>query len=307
MRKNPFVAFNLKFDINRVIIMQLVNDPFKPEFWRIYAKERKKSFANHKITTAKKWDGLAGHYRKYEQDDDFRRDQQWIIEQMHACHLLQPEYSVIDVACGPGTHCFHFARQCKRVTALDVSPKMIAQLEAKKQEQQAENIEVVCSDFHRYKTEEKFDLVFVSMSPILNELNAVDRLLALSSRYLALVYWAGVRDNPLYNHCYEMIFSEPYVWDPLDIVAIFNYLYTLGFSPEISFQHALWKRHDTLENTLQHTLWHLEFYRPLSTAEKGLVRKYLLEQADESGVVSYETRVRKGFVILDQAAGIDDK
>ena len=286
--------------------MQFDNDPFKPDFWLLYAKERKKSFANRKITTAKKWDGLAKHYRKYEQDDDFRKDQQWIIEQLHTRHLLQPEYSVIDVACGPGTHCFHFARQCKRVTALDVSPKMIARLEARKIEQQAENIEVVCGDFYQYKTEEKYDLVFVSMSPILNELSAVDCLLELSSRYLALIYWAGVRDNPLYNHCYEMIFHEPYLWDPLDIVAIFNYLYTLGFSPEISFQHALWKRHDTLENTFHHTLWHLEFYRPLTPTEKEMVHNYLLEQVDKQGMVSYKTRVRKGCIILDQKAGIDD-
>lgn len=286
--------------------MQFGNDPFKPDFWLTYARKRKKSFVNKKVTTAKKWDGLAGHYRKYEQDDDFKKDQQWIMAQLSLRHLLQPEYSVIDVACGPGTHCFQFARQCKRVTALDVSPKMIAQLETKKREQQAKNIEVVCSDFQEYKTEEKFDLVFVSMSPILNELKTVDRLLELSSRYLALVYWAGVRDNPLYNHCYEMIFHEPYIWDPLDIVAIFNYLYSLGFSPEISFQHALWKRHDTLENTWQHTLWHLEFYRPLSVDEKEMVRNYLLEQADEKGMISYETKVRKGFIILDKEAGIDD-
>ncbi|MEA2108674.1 MAG: class I SAM-dependent methyltransferase [Pseudomonadota bacterium] len=287
--------------------MQLGNDPFKPDFWLTYAKERKKSFANKKITTAKKWDGLAGHYRKYEQDDDFKQDQQWIMAQLRLRRILQPEYNVIDVACGPGTHCFHFARQCKQVTALDVSPKMIDQLEAKKREQQAANIEVICSDFHHYKTKEKYDLVFVSMSPILNELSAVDRLLELSSRYLALVYWAGVRDNPLYNHCYKMIFNEPYVWDPLDIVAIFNYLYSLGFSPEISFQHARWKRHDTLENTLQHTLWHLEFYRPLSETEKGMVRDYLSPLADDQGMVYYETKVRKGFIILDQKAGIDDK
>ena len=284
--------------------MQFANDPFKPDFWRTYAKERPKSVANHKITTAKKWDGLAGHYRKYEQDDDFKADQQWIQEQLRSHHILQPEYRVIDIACGPGTHCFDFARQCKQVTALDVSPKMISRLESKKREQQVENIEVVCSDFRHYQTVEKFDLVFVSMSPILNELKTVDCLLELSSRYLALVYWAGVRDNPLYNHCYEMIFNEPYIWDPLDIVVIFNYLYTLGFSPEIAFQHALWKRHDTLDNTLQHTLWHLEFYRSLSAEEKELVRAYLFEQADEQGMVYYETKVRKGFIILDQAAGV---
>jgi len=280
------------------------NDPFRPDFWLAYAAERKRRFGNRKITTAKKWDGLAGHYRKYEHDEDFKADQQWVLDQLNSRKILQPEYRVIDVACGPGTHCFHFASQCRQVTALDVSPKMIAQLEARKLERQVDNLEVVCSDFSQYRTGEKFDLVFASMSPILNELSTIDRLLELSSRYLALVYWAGIRDNPVYNHCYEMIFHQPYIWDPLDIVAIFNYLYALGFSPEISFQHALWKRRDTLENTFQHALWHLEFYRPLTEKEKEMVHAYLLEQSDEKGIISYETRVRKGCLILDRKVGV---
>ncbi|MBN2333078.1 MAG: class I SAM-dependent methyltransferase [Deltaproteobacteria bacterium] len=287
-------------------MLSVEHDPFTPEFWRIYAEKRRKSFENRKITTAKKWDDLADHYHKFENADDFVADQQWITNQLHDQQILQPGYSVVDIACGPGTHCFDFAKSCKRVVAVDVSPKMIEQLLAKKKERQTANLEVICADFYQYDPPETFDLVFVSMSPILNDLASVDRLLSMSSRYLALAYWAGIRENPMYNHCHQLVYDEPYVWDPLDIVAIFNYLYALGYSPQISFQHATWKRQDTVAHVIDHTIWHLEFQRSLTGAEKDAVSAYISSFGDSQGMVSYDTRVRKGCLILDKQVGRPD-
>ncbi len=278
-------------------------DPFSPDFWRRYAAERRQRFANRKVATAGKWDGLADQYHKFEQDEDFVAEKKWIIDHLRQRGILTPERTVADIACGPGTHCLDLARYCRRVVAVDVSPKMIARLREKLARESLANLEVVQADFFAYRSSETFDLVFVSMSPILNELATIDRLLQLSSRYLALIYWAGVRENPLYNHCYEMIFHQPYVWDPLDITAIFNYLYSLGLTPEISYRHAVWKRRDTVAGVIAHTIWHLEFYRPLSGEEKAMVSDYLRPLADGEGMISYETRVRKGFLILDQEAG----
>jgi hypothetical protein len=140
------------------------------------------------------------------------------------------------------------------------------------------------------------------MSPILNDLGAVDRLLALSNRYLALVYWAGMRENPLYNHCYRMIYGEDFVWDPLDITVIFNYLYSLGQTPEISYQYAVWQRQEPLAQIIEHVIWHLEFYRPLTTDEKDRVVAYLTPFAATDGMVRYDTHVRKGTLLLDKQA-----
>jgi hypothetical protein len=180
---------------------------------------------------------------------------------------------------------------------------MIAEVLRKQRERGIANLEVEQGDFFTFTPAERFDTVFVSMSPILNELDSIDRLLALSRRYLALVYWAGVRDNPLFQHCYREIYHQKYYWDALDITIIFNYLNSLGYSPEISYLHPVWERSETLERTVEHIIWHLEFYRDLELPEKQRVNEIIAAQADASGRVTYRTRVRKGILLLDLDAG----
>jgi SAM-dependent methyltransferase len=278
-----------------------------PQFWRDYAATRQRSLARQrkKVATGGKWDRMAKHYHTFEEDEDFKAEQEWVIGRMQRRQMLAADLDIVDIACGPGTHCFAFAELCRQVTAVDVSEKMIARVLEKKQEKGVENLEVVCRDFYSFQPETTYDTVFVSMSPILNELESVDRLLGMSRRYLALVYWAGVRENPLFESCYRMIYNEDYRWDALDITVIFNYLNALGYSPEISYLHPVWKRRDTLDNTVEHIIWHLEFYRDLDADEKEQVRRLVAERVDEDdqGMVTYHTRVRKGALFLDLAAG----
>ncbi len=274
-----------------------------PEFWREYVRSRPRSRTRKKISAGSRWDKMAKRYHNFAEDEDFIAEQQWIIAKMASRKMLGPEIEIVDIACGPGTHCFAFAEHCRRVTAVDVSEKMIAEVEKRKKAQRVDNLVVRQADFYQFRPRQTFDTVFVSMSPILNELESVDRLLELSRRYLALVYWAGVRDNPLFQRCYKLVFNRDYVWDALDITIIFNYLNALGYSPEISYLHPVWKRCDTLANTLEHIIWHLEFYRDLSSGERSEVERLVAAEADEEGLVTYYTRVRKGALLLDTHAG----
>ena len=276
-----------------------------PEFWREYVNSRNRSRAcrRKRIATGDKWDKMAKRYHGFEEDRDFQEEQEWIVGKMRRRKMLGPEIELLDMACGPGTHCFSFAELCRRVVAVDVSEKMIAQAKEKQQHRGAANLELVCRDFYSFQAAEKFDTVFVSMSPILNELESVDQLLRLSRRYLALVYWAGVRENPLFERCYRLIYGHEYHWDALDITIIFNYLHALGYSPEISYLHPVWKRRDTLEHTVEHIIWHLEFYRELDPEERDQVRQLVAGRVDREGKVTYHTRVRKGVLLLDLTAG----
>jgi SAM-dependent methyltransferase len=218
--------------------------------------------------------------------------------------MLGAELDVIDMSCGPGTHCFMFAEICHQVTAVDVSKKMIERVEQKKESQGVENLVVICQDFNDFQAPDLYDTVFVSMSPILNDLSNIDRLLAMSRRYLVLSYWAGVRENPLFQRCYRLIFNSEYCFDALDLTIVFNYLNALGFSPEISYSHPVWQRCDTWQNTVTYILWHLEFYRDLSDSEKQAVQELVVAEADREGLVTYSTKVRKGVIFLDKKAGL---
>jgi len=274
-----------------------------PQFWRDYVLSRKRSLARKKVATGKKWDQMAKHYHTFEEDESFVAEQQWIKDGLSRRGMLNQDQEIIDMACGPGTHCFDFAKVCQQVTAVDVSSKMIEQVRLRQLEEKVDNLIIECQDFYDFNPPKQYDTVFVSMSPILNELDSVDCLLTMSRRHVALIYWAGVRDNPLFQRCYQLIYKEDYQWDAMDVTTIFNYLNALGYSPEISYLHPLWKRHDTLANTVEHMVWHLEFYRPLSEIEKKLVNDLVALEADSKGMVTYYTKVRKGALFLDKEAG----
>ena len=274
-----------------------------PQFWRDYVLSRKRSLARKKVATGEKWDQMAKHYHTFEEDESFVAEQQWIKDGLVQRKMLSSDHDIIDMACGPGTHCFDFAELCRQVTAVDVSSKMIERVRLRQKEEKVDNLTIECQDFYDFQGPRQYDTVFVSMSPILNELDSVDCLLAMSRRYMALVYWAGVRDNPLFQRCYKLIYEENYQWDAMDITTIFNYLNALGYSPEITYLHPVWKRHDTLANTVEHMIWHLEFYRSLSNIEKGKVNEMVALEADADGMVTYYTRVRKGALFLDLEAG----
>ena len=283
--------------------MTNVNIELSPEFWRNYVNQRKNALPRKKISASKKWDQMAKRYQNFADDKDFVAELKWIKEGMLRRHMLGSEMDVIDVSCGPGTHCFSFAELCRQVTALDVSEKMIEQVNLKKNEIGVDNLTVICQDFHDFKPLNFYDTVFVSMSPILNDLDNIDRLLALSRRYLALTYWAGIRENPLFQRCYRLIYNAEYQFDALDLTVVFNYLNALGYSPEIGYLHPVWKRRDTLVNTVNYMIWHLEFYRQLSDTEKLSVKELIAAETDAEGMVSYFTRLRKGALFLDKKAG----
>ncbi len=283
--------------------MENINIKLSPQFWRDYVALRKKSLPQKKVAAGKKWDQMAKRYQSFAEDKDFIAELEWLQTGMLNRNMLGSDLDVLDMSCGPGTHCFSFAKICHQVTAVDVSEKMIAQVETQKKSHGVKNLTVLCLDFVDFQAAGLYDTVFVSMSPILNELSNIDRLLAMSRRYLVLTYWAGVRENPLFQRCYSLVYGAEYCFDALDLTIVFNYLNALGFSPEISYLHPVWRRRDTLENTIDYIVWHLEFYRGLTGPEKIAVRKLVTAEADSDGMVTYFTKVRKGAIFLDKNAG----
>ncbi len=279
------------------------NIKLSPQFWRNYVALRKKNLPQKEVVPGEKWDQMAKRYQNFAFDKDFIAELEWLKTGMLNRNMLGSDLDILDMSCGPGTHCFTFAETCHQVTAVDVSKKMIAQVELLKKSRGIKNLTVKCQNFVDFQAPGLYDTVFVSMSPILNELSNVDRLLAMSRRYLVLTYWAGVRENPLFQRCYRLIYQSEYSFDALDLTIIFNYLNALGFSPEISYLHPVWRRRDTLENTINYIVWHLEFYRELTVVEKISVQKLVASEADSDGMVTYYTKVRKGALFLDKNAG----
>lgn len=75
--------------------------------------------------------------------------------------LLTPEKSVLEIGVGTGRLALQVAPFCKRLTALDISPKTLER--AKKNLSKHRNIEFICSGFMEYTFSQKFDVIYLSL------------------------------------------------------------------------------------------------------------------------------------------------
>lgn len=272
-----------------------------PKFWEEYSKSLQKGPVNKKCLSPETWDRVAKSYDDLDSCPDYMHQVNSVVQILKE-KVLTPEATVLDVACGTGTYAIRLAPYCRKVVALDISGGMLARLRQKAEAAGIENIEIVQQDWHHFEPDERFDLVFVSMTPLARSTENLRRMLMLSRRYFGLVSWAGIRENLLLKRLFEQIMARPFKQKGMDIVLPFNYLYSLGYAPEMHFFRGCWERRRKVDEQVENMIWRLELYRELSDDEKELVRRQVASLEDRGGMVSVKTRVRTCFMLVDKEA-----
>ncbi len=271
---------------------------FVPEFW--WQRFRRYRGPDPWLK-ADKWDRLAEDYDDLEACTFYRQMVEEIIETMAVRGALAPQTRVLEIACGTGPYTLRMAPRVAEVVAVDISGKMLERLKQKAREEGLDNIQAIQADWFSYQPQGRFTLVFAAMTPVLNFVETVERMLKLSERYLVLVHWAGMRENLLYRKIHETIFGRPPKAFTATVLNHFNLFYSLGMAPECRLFKGLWVRRRPLEAELRHMLWRLEGEGDLGPQEQEQVRKILEEVAVE-GIVETTTKVRIGFVLVDKSA-----
>ena len=90
------------------------------------------------------YDAISGEYDRQVEGDQWMRQVLWA----HYKRIFRPGQRVLDIACGTGIDTIFLAQQGVQVTALDLAPGMIAQLQTKLASQQlAGQVEAHVMDF----------------------------------------------------------------------------------------------------------------------------------------------------------------
>jgi SAM-dependent methyltransferase len=114
------------------------------------------------------YDAIAAEYDHQREDDEWMRRKLW----HHYGCAFQAGQHVLDAGCGTGTDAVFLARRGIRVTAIDISPQMIAQVQVKMERCHLTSpIEAMVLDFDRLSTlpPGRFDGI-ISSSAALNTL-----------------------------------------------------------------------------------------------------------------------------------------
>jgi len=275
-------------------------NPHAPEFWERLSKASCDDSVNKKCLKPETWDKAAATYDDLEKCKDYQTQVTEIINILQQKNALDKKNVVADVACGTGTYAVRMAPFCKKVTCIDISKGMLEKLKEKTKRFAFNNIEVIRQDWLEYKVEEPFDMVFCSMTPLLRNTKTIKKIVDSSKRFIALVTWAGVRQNKLLNEMSKKILGKPMGQKGQDITVVFNYLYSLGLAPHLTFFTGCWERLRPAKSQAENLIWRLEMKRPLTEQEKDLVRNEIERLADKDGLVKTVTTVRTCFMFIDK-------
>lgn len=110
-----------------------------------------------------------------------------IIGSMVKNGILREGDTVLDIGCGTGLFSIPIAGIATRVVCMDGSEGMLGRLEEQCREQGVSNVETIGSSWEDFDTDERFDLVFSSLCPALNDPVSILRMASYSKRGCAYI------------------------------------------------------------------------------------------------------------------------
>ncbi len=257
--------------------------------------------------SAKKWDQRAEAWekeRREKQKGDARvRSAVAYLEEQG---LLQPDFHVADVGCGPGRFAVAFARRVRWVTGFDLSPRMIHYgLEYARREGVA-NLTLQALDFQTLEVEaaglrRAFDLVFSSLTPAVHGQAGLEKMMDMSRAYCCNITHLYHR-NSICRQLQEEVFGIPPVspWGGRWFYSLFNLLLLRGYLPQTSYDRQLEARRfvpsqDYAAMLLERVL------PPAERTEKNQARilAWLQEHTDGEGMLTETSEACYGRILWD--------
>lgn len=230
---------------------------------------RKKSWAKKKESD---WDQRAASFAKRNLGSSY------VLEFLGQLSP-RPEWTVLDVGCGPGTLSLPLALKVKQVTAVDFSPLMLEVLTKKACEEGSENIQCI-----RAAWEDDWDaagirvhdVAIASRSLAVQDLrSALAKLDAHASRAVFITDRVGA--GPFFPDLFEAV-GRPFRSGP-DYILTVNLLYQMGIRANVNFISADSKRpFASREEAWDSVAWMLDDPTP---DEKEKLRCFMEERLQE--------------------------
>lgn len=196
-------------------------------------------------------------------------------------HLqLDPDDLVLDVGCGPGTLALPIARKVKRVTALDYSAAMLAELKTLAEDQDLKNltpIQASWEDDWESKGVPPHDIAIASRSLSVDNLQAalakLDRW-ATRAVYISDRVGAGPFDPEIFAAVGRNFYPGP------DYIYTLNILYTMGIHARVDFISLdRCREYASPEEAFRSNAWMLNNLTP---EEEERLRSYIRENLSQS-------------------------
>lgn len=256
-----------------------------------------------KTDPIQRWNKMAADFAKRTSTKENDQKRQSTIAWLKESGALTKDSEILDIGAGPGNWALLLAKEGGHVTALEPADGMVNILETRKREEHVDNITIArrtwqAVDLVQEKWQEKFDLVFASMTPGIDGPKTLEKLMAASRGFCYLSAFSGRHWQHWYGDLWKIIFGEEIDARGNDIINPFNLVYAMGYRPELKFdfwEHDInWPRDKAIEDFTSH----LEQYTEISESVKSTIEEYVDEHS-ENGVFSHTRKGCRGMMLWD--------
>ncbi len=239
----------------------------------------------------KDWDNRAASFAKRNLGSDFSE---------LCLRMIKPEpsWSVLDVGCGPGTLAIPLARQVKRVTAMDFSEQMLAELKLRAESAGLRNIRPVhasWSDDWQEQGVERHDVVVAARSLAVDDLRgALEKMIHWARKEVIVVDRVG--PGPFDPDLFAAL-GRPFDAGP-DFIFTVNILLQMGITPTLDYlEFDLQRQYADRAEAIEGCSWMVD---DLNEAERPQLEMYvderLADNKDGSVTLTRKKPVKWAFI-----------
>lgn len=211
--------------------------------------------------------------------------------------------SVLDIGAASGVFSVPFAERGARITAVETSPPLVELLQENTSTFAEDQVSIVPLPFEDIDVASKgwkgaFDLVFVSMSPVVHDWESVERLLQCSRKYCYISMPVVPTEHSLVKEIWPLVTGQSYQSNLSEMGYLLHLLFLKGYAYESLITREVKTKEISREASLQEAMTWLGHHRlPADERTRNIIADYL-EQAYPSGKVVIQEGGRYGKVLI---------
>ncbi len=247
------------------------------------------------------WDMRADRYAIEVSNDNDDRYVASVLSLLDEAGFKPKGKRVLDIGSGPGTLALPLSRMGAKVTALDISAKMLLKLEENAGKEGIRSIETIHASWHGFDLDcmglrGRFDLVIASMTPAVSDVTALDKMMEASRGLCFYSGFLGRRWDKSYYDLYKSLYGEEFSDMVTGFHIPFMYLYLLGYRPLVKVYRDVWSTDEPVDEMADMVLGFFDLRRKTEACDKEAIKRYLAMRAS-NGLYHSETSVIGGMMV----------
>jgi len=284
-----------------------LKDFFNEAIWEQAWKEHGDSVINKMkkagIEPARAFDHKARTFNEQSFNEEGRKRTLRIMNWLEGQGVRFDNASVLDIGAASGVFSVPFAERGADVTAVESSLPLIDLLKENITNFPQDQVKIVPERFEDIDVQAKgwsqaFDLVFLSMCPVIVDWQSVEKVLQCAREFCYISMPAGSTEISLMNEIWPLITDQPYRSKHMEFGYLLHLLYLKGYSYESLVTRETKTTEVSSEAALQDIMNWLRGHGQVPDDQKRKLITDYLEKAYPSGKVAIRQSGRYGKVLV---------